>query len=217
MRTNQSSHIFTFTFKLLTLLAFYAYSYITVLKCTCVFFQSINEVKWLSQIKGMGDLSSILRLLNLFDCHVCHQDVIVDETSCPQHYFQLIFTWLTHTEWCKLLLFTKIFAWITSVSSFVRSRHAYMALYVRTPRLSVNSGTDVARSGTRGRQTSIPGLSLAFLDGWQLYCDLLQYHKVESRHRRQKNALPRLAVEELIVGRCLCFILSSTKFVWIPS
>ena len=41
-------------------------------------------------MKGTGDLSSILQLFNLFDC-LRHQDVIVVETSCPQHYFQLIF------------------------------------------------------------------------------------------------------------------------------
>ena len=37
---------------------------------------------------------------------------------------------------------------MTSVFSFERSRHAYMALYVRTPWLSVNSWRDMARSGT---------------------------------------------------------------------
>ena len=109
------------------------------------FFYSINEVEWSSQIKGTGDLSSILRLFTLFDCNV----IRTSQLSCPQHYFQLIFIWLTHTECCKLLLFTKKFAWITSVSSFERSRHAYMALYFRMPWLSVNFGTDLDRSGTQ--------------------------------------------------------------------
>ena len=36
--STSASHIFTFTFKLLSLLDFYAYSYKTVLKCICVFF-----------------------------------------------------------------------------------------------------------------------------------------------------------------------------------
>ena len=40
-------------------------------------FQSINKVKRSSQIKGTGDLCSILRLFNLFDCYVIRTEALL--------------------------------------------------------------------------------------------------------------------------------------------
>ena len=53
MQTNQSSHIFTFTFKLLSLLAFYAYSYKTVLKCPCFLINRLAKSNGRVKLRGL--------------------------------------------------------------------------------------------------------------------------------------------------------------------
>ena len=165
IQTNYSSHIFTFTFKLLSLLAFYAYSYKTVLKCTFVFFNRWTKSNDRLKLRGQmiyPPFYDCLTFLIVMSSGRHSRRNVLSTILLLTHFYVT-----THTKWCKLLLFTKIFAWFTSVSSFEQSRHAYMAFYVRTPWLSVNSGTYVARPGTpdvnSGTVPGIPG-RLATLD-----------------------------------------------------
>ena len=101
-------------------------------------------------MKGTGDLSSILRLFNLFDCYVIRMSQLTKRLVHNITFNLFLFDWRIQNDVnCVYLQKYSRELHPFSVSSFEQSRHAYRALYVRTSWLSVNSGTDVARSRTR--------------------------------------------------------------------
>ena len=110
------------------------------------FFQSINEVKWSSQINGTGDLSSILRLFNLFDCYVIKTSQLTKRFVHNITFNSFLFDWRIQNDVNCFCL------------QYLRELHPFPAFngadmlhgrYVTALWLSVNFGTDVARSGTR--------------------------------------------------------------------
>ena len=129
-----------------SLLAFYIYSYKIVLKHTLRFFESVNEVKWLSQIKGTGDLSSTLRLFNLFDCYVIRTSQLTNCLVYNSTFNSFLFDWLIQND-VNCFYLQKYSHELHPFPVLNEIDMLNMALYVRTPWSSINSRTDLARSG----------------------------------------------------------------------